>query len=141
MLDPIQDPTLFGSGSRQHMVFSLEYWWNSECFLVFWSMKIHQVVQKLIFYILIQIFHPKIIYLGRNWTNFGCYPHFWRWNWPILTKTTHLLLLITFEPWDGFSNFKKVKHSSPIYWIWIPIRKTCFLNMQNLINKSVISSS
>ena len=113
LLDP--DPFFgSGSGSRWHMIFSLNSWQNSECFtfLKFENPSSHSKV--IIFFTLDPTFLSKILNFWPTCPIFGCYPYFWRWNQMIfftfLTKSTKLWCPITFEPLDRFSNFKKVKH-------------------------------
>ena len=83
--------------------------------LLFWSLKIRQVVQKLWFFSLDSNFWPTNGNFLQTYTILRCYPDFKGWNRPkkidFLTKSTQLWRLITFEPLDRFSKFKKVKHS------------------------------
>ena len=113
LLDP--DPFFgSGSGSRWHMIFSLNSWQNSECFtfLKFENPSSHSKV--IIFLHWIQLFCPKFSIFGllalfSDVTLISGDGIGW-FFFTFLTKSTKLWCPITFEPLDRFSNFKKVKH-------------------------------
>ena len=111
--DPWIRPFLAGSGSAELRIQMRIQWSdNFNGFLAkFWVIYFFEVWKSVQwfksydFFHWIQIFGQKIVIFCK----------LEGWNWPkkidFLTKSTQLWRLITFEPLDGFSNFKKVKHS------------------------------